>query len=100
MNKKFITKIIQAKKLELEAFQELLPDELNDRMKNWRTGAGDWLKECAVEIYLAGKKETKSCKDERDGSRENESEKADRYTGDNFTKKSEKTKRTKKVIIE
>lgn len=41
MNKTFITKMVQAKKLEIEAFQELLPDEINERMKNWRAGAGD-----------------------------------------------------------
>lgn len=71
MNKTFITKMVQAKKLEIEAFQELLPDEINERMKNWRAGAGDWLKECAVEIYLAGKRETgpASYAEEDEGSR-------------------------------
>lgn len=102
MNKTFITKMVQAKKLEIEAFQELLPDEINERMKNWRAGAGDWLKECAVEIYLAGKRETGSASyaEEDEGSRRSKTEKGDSSGGTASTGKSQQTKRTKKVTIE
>lgn len=102
MNKTFITKMVQAKKLEIEAFQELLPDEINERMKNWRVGAGDWLKECAVEIYLAGKRETgpASYAEEDEGSRRSKTEKGDSSGETASTGKSQQTKRTKKVTIE
>lgn len=101
MNKTFITKMVQAKKLEIEAFQELLPDEINERMKNWREGAGDWLKECAVEIYLAGKRETGSASyTEEEGSRGSKTEKGDSSVETASTGKSQQAKRTKKVTIE
>lgn len=100
MNKTFIGKMVQAKKLELEAFQELLPDEIKKRMKSWRTDAGDWLKECAVEIYLAGKREGGSHTEAWEESSGDKTETSDTEAGAGSAEKSEQRKRTKKVIIE
>lgn len=100
MNKTFITKMVQAKKLEIEALQELLPDEINGRLKKWRSDAGDWLKECAVEIYLAGKREENSDRGKGEDNSGDRTVKSDTDAGADSSKKSENIKRTRKVIIE
>lgn len=67
VNKEFVKKMIKAERLRYEAFKEILPDSLRDKVDNFERDAVNFLKDIAIEIVsedLGGnregiKKETK-----------------------------------------
>jgi hypothetical protein len=50
MNKEFVKKLIQSEILRYQAIKEVLPQGLKDRVDGLEKGAGDLLKEIALEI--------------------------------------------------
>lgn len=59
MNKKFVTKMITAKKLEYEALRELIPEKVNRKIDDMSNRIIDEAKECFIELYLSGNNKDK-----------------------------------------
>lgn len=64
MNKTFVIKMLRAKQMEFDAFRELIPEGTAKKMVQFKNEAKELIKECAVELYLAGQREkSKSSED-------------------------------------
>lgn len=60
MNSAFLVKMVRAKQLEMEAFEELLPEAVKNRMDHFKADTKEFMKECVVELYLAGADNSKN----------------------------------------
>lgn len=65
MNREFVSKIIMAKKLEYEAFRELLPENVNSNIDEFGDFIKESLMECVKEMYFKDKNDEKQEKDEQ-----------------------------------
>ncbi|ROR26363.1 hypothetical protein EDD66_10885 [Mobilisporobacter senegalensis] len=59
MNHEFVTKMIQAKKMEYEALKEIMPEKMADHINELENNIIDVLKEC----ILSGFTDTRAQKD-------------------------------------
>lgn len=66
MNKQFILKMMQAKRLEYEALKEIVPEALRERLASVEAEAKNTVRECIYEIYFDGNRQGSAREEEKD----------------------------------